>query len=126
MSIEALRDRMAELSDLSALGRLAPWAQRTMMPPEGGPGRGDQLATLERLAHERATGDEVGAWLEGLESAALGGLDAEIVRIARRDFDRARQVPGDLAAEMERASSEGQTVWQTARAADDFAAFAPA
>src|SRR5215210_5836932 len=125
MSIQALRERMAELSDLSALGRLAAWDQRTMMPPAGGSGRGEQLATLERLAHERATADEVGEWLEALEAADLDGVDAEIVRLARRDFDRARRVPGDLAAELELASSEGQTVWQAARAANDFAALAP-
>jgi carboxypeptidase Taq len=126
MSIEALRDRMAELSDLMALGRLAAWDQRTMMPPAGGPGRGEQMATLERLAHQRATADEVGEWLDELETAGLDGLDGEIVRIARRDFDRARRVPAELAAEIERAASEGQHVWQAARAADDFAAFAPA
>ena len=126
MSIESLRDRMAELSDLTALARLAAWDQRTMMPPEGGAERGEQLATLERLAHERATGDEVGEWLAALEAADLDGLDAEIVRLARRDFDRARRVPGDLAAEIERASAEGQTIWQAAREANDFAAFAPA
>jgi carboxypeptidase Taq len=126
MSMDALRERMAELSDLTALGRLAAWDQRTMMPPAGGPGRSEQLATLERLAHARATADEVGAWLDELEQAELEGTDAEIVRIARRDFDRARRVPGDLAGEIERASSEGQTVWQAARQAGDFAAFAPA
>jgi len=125
MSIDALKTRMAELSDLTALGRLAAWDQRTMMPPDGGPGRGEQLATLERLAHERATADEVGEWLEALEDADLDGLDAEIVRVARRDFDRARRVPVELAAEIERASADGQTVWQAARAAGDFAAFAP-
>ena len=68
----------------------------------------------------------MGEWLEALEAADLDGLDAEMVRLARRDFDRARRVPGELAAEIERAASEGQTVWQTARAANDFAAFAPA
>jgi carboxypeptidase Taq len=126
MSIEALRARMAELSDLSALGRLAAWDQRTMMPPAGGPGRGEQLATLERLTHARATADDVGAWLDELERAGLEGIDADIVRLARRDFDRARRVPGELAAEIERASAEGQTVWQAARQAGDFAAFVPA
>jgi carboxypeptidase Taq len=126
VTIGTLRERMAELSDLSALSRLAAWDQRTMMPPAGGPGRSDQLATLERLAHERATGDEVGGWLEALESEPLEGIDAEIVRIARRDFDRARRVPGELAAEIERAASDGQTVWQAAREANDFAALAPA
>src|SRR5688500_2548481 len=126
MSLDALRERMAELSDLTALGRLAAWDQRTMMPPAGGPGRGEQLATLERLAHARATADEVGTWLDELERDGLEGVDADIVRVARRDFDRARRVPGDLAAEIERASSEGQTIWQAARQAGDFAAFAPA
>ena len=76
-----------------------------MMPPAGAPGRGEQLATLERLAHERATADEVGAWLDDLEAADLNGIDSEIVRIARRDFDRARRVPGELAAEIERAAA---------------------
>jgi carboxypeptidase Taq len=35
-------------------------------------------------------------------------------------------VPGDLAAELAQASAEGQASWQAARAASDFAAFAPA
>src|SRR5215211_544867 len=104
MSLEALRARMAELSDLTALARLASWDQRTMMPPAGGPWRGEQLATLERLAHERATADEVGAWLDELESTGLADLDAEI----------------------ERAASDGQNVWQAARAAGDFGALEPA
>src|ERR671911_213921 len=69
MSLEALRKRMAELSDLTAIGRLAARDQGTMMPPAGGPGRGEQMATLERLAHQRATADEVGEWLDELETA---------------------------------------------------------
>src|SRR6202008_2021931 len=50
----------------------------------------------------------------------------DIVRVARRDWERDRRVPGDLAAARARASAEGQAVWQAARAASDFAAFAPA
>ena len=38
-----------------------------MMPADGGPGRGLQMATLERIVHERATADEVGGWLDALE-----------------------------------------------------------
>ena len=125
-ALQSLRARLAELSDLSGLGRLAAWDQRTMMPPEGGAARSEQLATLERVAHERATADEVGEWLDALEGAELGELDGDVVRLARRDWDRARRVPGELAAELERAASEGQSVWQAARAADDFSAFAPA
>ncbi|HEY4096436.1 MAG TPA: hypothetical protein VGM33_13040, partial [Baekduia sp.] len=93
-ALDALRARLGELSDLALLGHLAAWDQRTMMPPGGSPARGHQLATLERLAHERATADEVGEWLQQLEDAGtagdLGDVDRDVVRLARRDFDRAR------------------------------------
>ncbi len=48
------------------------------------------------------------------------------MRIARRDFRRAARVPAELAAELARASVDGQESWRLARADDDFAAFAPA
>jgi carboxypeptidase Taq len=127
-ALDSLRDRLAELSDLTALGRLAAWDQRTMMPPNGAPARAHQLATLERLAHDRATSDEIGGWLDELDAdgAGLGGVERDLVRLARRDWERARRISPDLAAELALAGAEGQAVWQTARAAGDFAAFAPA
>jgi carboxypeptidase Taq len=127
-ALDALRDRLGELYDLGAIARLAGWDQRTMMPPAGGPSRAHQMGTLERLAHERATSDEIGEWLDELErdGAELSDVDRDVVRLARRDWDRARRVSGDLAAELALAGAEGQQAWQSARAASDFAAFAPA
>jgi carboxypeptidase Taq len=108
------------------LARLAAWDARTMMPALGGPARAQQTATLERLMHERGTADELGEWIEAAEGLELGALDRDIVRIARRDWERVRRVPADLAAELAQAGAEGQDVWQAAREAGDFAAFAPA
>jgi carboxypeptidase Taq len=123
-----LRARLAELSDLGALGRLAAWDQRAMMPPRGAPARAQQLGTLERVVHERATDERIGAWLEQIDADGdgLSEVDRDMVRLARRDWDRARRVPADLAAEIAQAGAEGQAAWQTARAAGDFAAFTPA
>ncbi len=84
------------------------------------------MSTLARVRHERATANELGDLLEQLEGTELEGIDADIVRIARRDWERARLVPDELAAELASASAEGQDCWQAARANDDFAAFAPA
>ena len=121
-ALESLRERLAELADLSSLGRLAAWDQRTMMPPAGAAARAQQLGALQRLLHERATGDDIGAWLEEIEGDGdLGAVDRDVVRLARRDWDRRRRVPADLAAARVKAAAEGQAVWQDARARSDFA-----
>src|SRR3954468_23495815 len=127
-ALDSLRERLAELSDLHALARLAAWDQRTMMPPLGAPARANQVATLQRLLHDRETDDEIGAWLEELDGDgdALGEVDRDLVRVARRDWDRARRIPKELTGDLALAAAEGQAAWLTARAANDFAAFAPA
>jgi carboxypeptidase Taq len=140
-AIEKLRQRLAEIDDLAALERLASWDQQVMMPALGARGRAEQLGTLARLRHERATGTEIGEWLAELDQAELGqaelgqaelvqaGLDPigrDLVRLARRDWERARRVPADLAAELSQAQADGQESWRTAREADDFGAFAGA
>jgi carboxypeptidase Taq len=118
---------MGELTDLAGVEMLAQWDQRVMMPADGAPARARQLGTLARLTHERATSDEIGEWLGELEGEqGLEELDRDILRLARRDWDRARRVPGELAVELAQASADGQESWQRARANNDFAGFAPA
>ena len=48
------------------------------------------------------------------------------MRVSRRDFDRARRVPGELVAELSRGAAEGHGAWSEARAGAGFAHFAPA
>ncbi|HEY4996394.1 MAG TPA: carboxypeptidase M32 [Solirubrobacteraceae bacterium] len=125
-ALNSLRERMAELSDLAAIAMLVEWDQLVMMPSDGAPARAQQLGALARLSHERATSAEIGDWLSELERAELSELDRDIVRLARRDWTRARKIPDELAVEIARAGTDGQESWQLARAADDFKAFAPA
>jgi carboxypeptidase Taq len=125
-AISQLRSRVAELSDLHSLAMLAEWDQLVTMPAEGAAVRAEQQATLARLTHARATDAQIGGWLEQLSANGLAGLDGDIVRLARRDWERARNVPSELAAELAQASAAGQESWRAARANDDFDAFAPA
>jgi carboxypeptidase Taq len=129
-ALEQLRGRMAELSDLGAIGMLAGWDQLVMMPSAGAATRAQQLGTIARLTHERASAAEIGDWLDEIEAAALTAeleeLDRDVVRLARRDWERARRVPEELAAERARAEADGQESWQLARANDDFVSFIPA
>jgi carboxypeptidase Taq len=125
-ALEKLRERMAELADLLCIEMLVGWDQLVMMPSEGAVGRAHQLGALARISHERATAEEIGQWLDELDGAVLGDLDGDIVRLARRDWERARRVPDELAVELARASVDGQESWRLGRESDDFSLFAPA
>lgn len=125
-ALEKLRERMGELTDLAALDMLATWDQLVMMPSAGAQARAHQLGTLARLTHARATDQEIGEWLDELEGRDLDDLDRDIVRLARRDWERASRVPTELAGELARASADGQESWQLARANDDFGMFVAA
>jgi carboxypeptidase Taq len=125
-TLQSLRERISELVDLAALEMLATWDHLVMMPAEGAAARARQLATLSRVMHERATAEQIGELLDELEDAELEEIERDVVRLARRDWERARRVPPELAAERAQAQAEGQQVWHAARADDDYAAFAPA
>jgi carboxypeptidase Taq len=121
-----LRERTAELADLARIEMLAVWDQLVMMPSEGADARAHQLSSLSRLTHERAVDEQIGGWLDELDGASLDDVQQDMVRLARRDWERAVRVPAELAAERAAAEVAGQQSWQAARANDDFAAFAPA
>jgi carboxypeptidase Taq len=130
-AIEQLRGRVAELADLGSLEMLAGWDQLVMMPAAGAGARAQQLGVLARITHERATAPEIGDWLDEIETAldageAVDQLDRDVARLARRDWERARRVPEELAAELAEASAAGQESWRVARENDDFSAFIPA
>ena len=124
-----LKSRLAEIHDLNKIGWVLGWDQRTMMPPKGAAVRAEQLATIGRVAHEKFTSDEVGRLLEDLrpyeESLPYDSDEASLIRVARRDWEKARRVPAALRAEMSRAASLANPVWIEARKKSDFALFLP-
>jgi carboxypeptidase Taq len=129
-AFEELRGRLAEISDLHATVSLLEWDYEITMPRAATAIRAEQISTVERLAHERATAPELGRLLDDLEPevAALdpASFEASLVRVARRDFEKAVRVPVELRGELAHASVEGHAVWVEARERSDFALFRPA
>ncbi len=124
-----LRRRLGEIVDLRTAFELLFWDQTVMMPPGGAPVRAEQLTTLERLSHDLFVSDEIGGLLEELrpyeESLTYDSDEASIIRVTRRDWEKARRVPTELAAAMAKLSSEAQEVWATARQDSDYESFRP-
>jgi carboxypeptidase Taq len=118
-----LRTRLAEVTDLGRLGMLLAWDQEIAMPPAGAEWRAGQRATLERLSHERFVDDRIGELLEA--AAPATPLDEDLLRVTRRDYDKARRVPADLVAEIVHAGATAREAWVRARAESDFALLEP-
>ncbi len=123
--LRPLKERLATISDVRAAGAVLGWDQQTYMPPGGVAGRAEQLATLERLAHEMLVSEETGALLNAAGEPEPGSEDAALVRLARRDFERATKLPGRLVADLSRATSLAQPAWEGAMAASNWSLFAP-
>ena len=126
---DELKTRLAEIHDLRRAQELLSWDQTVMMPPGGGPARGAQLTTLDRIAHEKFVSDEVGTLLDGLagyeQQLDYDSDEASLIRTTRRDWEKLRRVPAELAAEMTGAAAEAHDVWAKAREDSDYALFLP-
>ena len=127
--LTTLRERLAEISDLSRAAGVLGWEQRVSMPPLGTESRAESLATLGRIIHDRFTDPEIGRLLERLapleESLPYDSDDASLIRVTRRDWEKACRVPTELRVEMTRAAASGHHAWVEARKNDDFASFLP-
>ncbi len=127
--LEELRQRLGEVADLRSAAAVLDWDQMVMMPPAGAAVRAQRLATLERVAHDAFTDDRVGMLLDELrpleESLPKDSDDASLIRVARRDYEKAIRVPSALAAEMTKVASQGMEAWVSARADGDYSAFRP-
>jgi carboxypeptidase Taq len=121
--------RLGEISDLDCASYLLAWDQETKMPPLGAAARAEQLATLARLSHSRATAPELGVLLDALrereESSDPDSFEACLIRVTRRDYAKQCRVPSELRAEMTRAGSLGYSAWLQAREAADFGILLP-
>ncbi|THD74921.1 carboxypeptidase M32 [Thalassobius vesicularis] len=105
-------------------GRLG-WDQETVMPRGAADQRAEEMAAMEAVLHARRVDPRVGEWLAAVDEAALDDVGRAQMRHIRRSYARNQKVPADLATALARLTSRAQGQWAEARAADDFAAFAP-
>ncbi len=128
-ALKALKTRLIEVADLEAVNAILNWDQTTYMPVGGGPARGRQIATIARIAHEKATDPAIGGLLDTLERQ-LENLppdsdDAAYIRVARRSYDRATHVPSKLIGAFYEHSAASYEAWSKARPANDYASIVP-
>jgi carboxypeptidase Taq len=130
-AIDELRQQLGEIHDLGRAASLLAWDERTMMPSGGAPARAETLATLARVRHEMFISDEIGRLIDRARSEADQdappgeSIDADLIRVVARDWEKARRVPSELRAEMAHASSVAENAWVEAKQRSDFGMLLP-
>jgi carboxypeptidase Taq len=124
-----LKNRLFEIYDLHHVEYLLNWDEATYMPRGGAPARGRQLALMGRLAHEKLVDPALGHLLDDLrsyeESLPYDSDEASLIRVTRREFERALKVPPAFIAMFYQHMSNSFNTWVTARPENNFKALAP-
>jgi carboxypeptidase Taq len=125
--LDRLKELLSEVNDLQKAATVLFWDQRVMMPPSGSEARAEASATVGRLAHEKFVAKEVGDLLGSLneDDYDYDSLEASLIRVTRRDYEKAVRVPPSLTGEMRHASATALSVWGPAKDKSDFAALLP-
>jgi len=128
-ALAELKQRLGEITDLERTQYLQQWDMEVWMPPSGESSRAAQVGTLESIVHARQVDDRIGELLDELEPYAASlpqdADDACLVRVARRDWEKVRRIPADLATELARAPAESYQAWVKARQEARFVEFQP-
>jgi carboxypeptidase Taq len=117
--LQELQNRLTEIDDLQHAAALLHWDQATYMPEGGAVARGRQLSTLNRLAHEKFIDPRVGELLENLrsleENSSPESWEASLIRVTRRQYERAARVPSEFEARLSDHLSQSYQNWTRAR-----------
>lgn len=112
---------------LLSCAELLSWDESTYMPAGGAENRGEQMAVLAGLHHERASSPRIGELLAVLQQAGGQFTDdqqANIRELTRR-YTRLCRLPQSLVEEQARVFSLAQHEWEAARQNSDFSLALP-
>jgi carboxypeptidase Taq len=121
--LRQLLELLREVNDLESAAAVLHWDQTTYMPPGGAAARGRQMATLAKLAHEKATAPAIGRLLD--EARADNEDEEALLRVARRDYEKATKVPPAFTSKLTEHQSKTYEAWTKAWPANDFKSVKP-
>ena len=120
-NLQDLKTRLLEVGDLNHINDLLNWDQTTYMPPGGAEARGRQSALMARMAQEKFIDKKIGKLLDDLhsyeESLPYDSDDASLIRVARREYERALKVPPAFIGELNEHGAMSYQAWTEARPA---------
>ncbi len=117
-----LSKQMKEIKLLSYSQGMLYWDIRTYMPSEGIEQRGEALAILGRIIHEKNTSKKIGELISqcNKSDSGLGQIQKRNVELWKRDYDRETKLPSDLVVRLTKQSTITEHKWQEAKQKQNF------
>lgn len=118
-----LEERFRQIASLDAASGILHWDAATMLPEGSAETRGEQLAALAEVSHEKITDPALGKWfakkekLEEWQQANLAEMKAR--------WQHATAVPKELVSELTKLRIRSEHLWRKAKAESDYASFLP-
>ena len=127
--INKIKAIQAEVTDIGNAGALLGWDQVTYMPSGGAEDRGNQLATLSKISHNKSTDPVIGEMLVKLESYITeldpDSDDARWYKQTKRNYEKETKLTAEFVMKFAKETVAANMKWQEAREKSDFSIFQP-
>jgi carboxypeptidase Taq len=128
-ALQRLREHLHSTRLLGSIQSTLYYDQNTVMPPQGAPWRGEQLALLAGQLHARQSSEAYAELVAAVETEIDAASPPQLRRnleLLHLELNRQRCLDPALVTRLAQAQSRGNALWQEARRQNDFASFAPA
>lgn len=126
---EKLLSLSKEIYLLNSCISLLDWDEKTYIPKGGVEHRGNQLALLAGIRHQKVTSPEIGDLLNQLQGSFLtndqDSFEAANIREIKHSYEKLVKIPQSLVEELTRVTTIAHGVWAEARQKSDFSLFLP-
>lgn len=124
-SLKKILEAYKEISLLTQVSSVLSWDQNTYMPPMGADNRAAQLTILQEIITNKWNDAELKSLIEQIDDRKLNAVEEAAMRNIRRTTKFYFNVPKNVILKNTEVTSKAFSIWQEARAKNDFKAFAP-
>ncbi len=118
------KTKMQKIADVKYASAVLQWDQETYLPPKGNSFRGNQIATLNEIAHQQFTDEKIGTLLnELINKDGLSDKEKKNVQISLEDFNKASKFTSGFVRKMSEVVNKSFHAWIKARKENSFSSF---
>ena len=122
---DALETRFRQIAAIDNAAGILHWDTATMLPAGSSEARGEQLAALAEVSHEKLTDPALAGWFDTASKEELDDWRRANLEEMRARYLHATALPQSLVSALTKLRVRSEQLWRQARADKDYAAFLP-